>query len=41
MQADPARAQTELGWRAVHDLDAMTASTWAWQSANPNGYDAP
>lgn len=40
MQADPARAQAELGWRAQHDLDAMTASTWAWQSANPHGYDA-
>ncbi|WP_322894995.1 MULTISPECIES: UDP-glucose 4-epimerase GalE [unclassified Yoonia] len=40
MQANPARAQAELGWRATHDLDAMTASTWAWQSANPKGYDA-
>lgn len=41
MQANPARAQAELGWHATHDLDAMTASTWAWQSGNPKGYDAP
>ena len=39
MQANPARAQAELGWQASHDLDAMTASTWAWQSTNPDGYD--
>jgi UDP-glucose 4-epimerase len=39
MQADPSRAREELGWSADHDLDAMTASTWAWQSANPNGYE--
>ncbi len=39
MQADSGRANTELGWTATHDLDAMTASTWAWQSKNPNGYE--
>lgn len=39
MQADATRANAELGWKATHDLDAMTASTWAWQSANPDGYD--
>lgn len=38
MQADASRAKAELGWRATHDLDAMTGSTWAWQSANPHGY---
>ncbi|MDX8354572.1 UDP-glucose 4-epimerase GalE [Cognatiyoonia sp. IB215182] len=38
MQADASRAKKEMGWNATHDLDAMTASTWAWQSANPNGY---
>lgn len=36
--ADPARANTVLGWHATHDLDDMCTSTWAWQSANPNGY---
>jgi UDP-glucose 4-epimerase len=38
MQADASHANARLGWRAVHDLDDMTASTWAWQSKNPNGY---
>lgn len=38
MQADASRAAAELGWRAVHDLDDMAASAWAWQSTNPNGY---
>ncbi|MFQ1701962.1 UDP-glucose 4-epimerase GalE [Loktanella agnita] len=40
MQADPSRAQTELSWSATHTLDDMTASTWAWQSANPDGYES-
>lgn len=40
MQADATRAQAELGWKATHDLDDMTDSTWAWQFANPNGYDS-
>lgn len=39
MQADASRAQAEMGWQATHDLNDMAASTWAWQSANPNGYD--
>jgi UDP-glucose 4-epimerase len=38
MQADSSRAKTEMGWQAEHTLDDMTASTWAWQSANPDGY---
>lgn len=37
--ADPGRAERELGWRAVRDLDAMCRDTWRWQSENPNGYD--
>lgn len=36
--ADPARARRLLGWQAEHDLDAMCRDTWAWQSANPDGY---
>ncbi|SFS20262.1 UDP-glucose 4-epimerase GalE [Yoonia litorea] len=36
--ADPARAQRELHWQAEHSLDDMAASTWKWQSKNPNGY---
>ena len=38
MQANATRANTELGWRATHNLKDMAASTWAWQSQNPNGY---
>lgn len=38
MQADASRANTELGWHATHGLEDMAASTWAWQSKNPDGY---
>lgn len=38
MQANATRANAELGWRATHSLSDMAASTWAWQSQNPNGY---
>ena len=38
MQADARRANTELGWHATHNLADMAASTWAWQSKNPDGY---
>ena len=36
--ADPGRAELELGWKAEYDLDEMCASSWNWQSKNPNGY---
>lgn len=36
--ADPARAQEELGWRAVKTVDDMCADSWRWQSNNPTGY---
>lgn len=39
MQADASRAKSEMGWQAALSLDDMTASTWAWQSSNPNGYN--
>jgi len=32
-RADPARAATELGFRAAIDLEAGLASAWAWQRA--------
>jgi UDP-glucose 4-epimerase len=35
--ADPARANTVLGWCANLGLGEMCASTWNWQSQNPNG----
>ncbi len=36
--ADPALAEKELGWKASHSIEDMTASSWHWQSNNPNGY---
>ncbi len=38
--ADPRRANAELGWRTVRSLEDACRDSWAWQSANPNGYDA-
>jgi UDP-glucose 4-epimerase len=38
MQADPSRAKAAFAWRAEHTLDDMMASTWRWQSKNPDGY---
>jgi UDP-glucose 4-epimerase len=38
-RADCALAERVLGWRAQHGLDDMVQSLWAWQSANPQGYD--
>ena len=38
MQANPARAEAEMGWKATHSLADMATSTWKWQSANPDGY---
>ena len=32
-------AKEELGWIAQYDLDDMCASSWKWQSMNPNGYN--
>lgn len=36
--ADPAKAQEELGWKALRDIDEMCADSWKWQSLNPDGY---
>jgi len=36
--ADPAAAESALGWHARLDLEAMCADTWRWQSGNPRGY---
>jgi len=36
--ADPALAQSLLGWRAQHTLADMCADAWRWQSGNPKGY---
>ena len=31
-------AKDELGWQAQYDLDEMCASSWKWQTMNPDGY---
>ena len=36
--ADPARANSELGWVASRSLDEMCADSWRWQRDNPQGY---
>jgi UDP-glucose 4-epimerase len=35
---DASLALAELGWQAKYNLDDMAASSWHWQSSNPNGY---
>jgi len=36
--ADTARAEAELGWKAVRGLAEMCADAWRWQSHNPYGF---
>ena len=36
--ADPRKAREELGWEAKLGIEEMCASSWKWQSGNPNGY---
>lgn len=36
--ADPCKAKNELGWEAKYGIEEMCASSWKWQSMNPNGY---
>ncbi|TPE48386.1 UDP-glucose 4-epimerase GalE [Amaricoccus solimangrovi] len=36
--ADPGKALRELGWRAELGIAEMCASSWHWQSSNPEGY---
>ncbi|MBK0417691.1 UDP-glucose 4-epimerase GalE [Leucobacter sp. CSA1] len=38
--ADPAKANAELGWRTTRGLAEACRDSWAWQSANPDGYRA-
>lgn len=38
--ANPTKANTELDWRTTRTLSDACRDTWAWQSANPNGYTA-
>lgn len=36
--ADPQKAKDVLGWEAKYGIEEMCASSWKWQSQNPNGY---
>lgn len=36
--ADTQKAQAELDWKAELGIEEMCASSWKWQSMNPNGY---
>ena len=36
--ADPKKAREEMGWEATLGIEEMCASSWKWQSSNPNGY---
>ncbi|CAG7617170.1 UDP-glucose 4-epimerase GalE [Leucobacter soli] len=36
--ANPEKANAELGWRTVRSLAEACRDSWAWQSANPQGY---
>ena len=36
--ADPAKAKAELGWEAQYGIEEMCATSWKWQSMNPDGY---
>ena len=38
--ADPQKAFDEMGWKAQYGIEEMCASSWKWQSGNPNGYKA-
>ena len=36
--AEPKKALEEMGWQAKLGIEEMCASSWKWQSTNPNGY---
>lgn len=36
--ADPKKAYEEMGWKAQLGIEEMCASSYKWQSMNPNGY---
>ena len=38
--ADPSKAATELGWKALHTLDDMMRDTWRWKKSNPDGFNS-
>lgn len=36
--ANPSKAERELGWKAIRELEEMCEDSWRWQQQNPNGY---
>lgn len=36
--ADPAHAESVLGWKALRGIDDMCRDHWRWQEGNPEGY---
>ena len=41
-EADPTKAEQELGWRATRSFDEACVDHWRWQRQNPYGFgDAP
>lgn len=37
--ADPAKAEKELGWKALRGVEEMCRDAWNWQKNNPKGYE--
>ena len=35
---NPAKAEAELGWKALYGIEEMCRDSWNWQKNNPNGY---
>jgi UDP-glucose 4-epimerase len=36
--ADASKAERDLDWKAVRDIETMCRDTWNWQKKNPSGY---
>jgi len=39
LTANPALAEKELGFKALHNLETMCRDLWNWQTKNPQGYE--
>ena len=35
---NPAKAKSELGWKAKYGIEDMVRDSWNWQRLNPEGY---
>lgn len=36
---DASKAEREMGWKALYNMDDMCRDSWRWQQQNPNGYE--